>query len=109
MKRNQKRRGAAWLDTGLANQLVVVPVSTNPEPENSVWRLYFDRPVLKSHTSGPEAAHFLEMQGRMLRVRLQQFKGFVGLLTDLSRKCVVVGPKIRRSVMDQIFVDFPAA
>ena len=49
------------------------------------------------------------MQRRVLGVGLQKLKGFVGLLRDGIRENVVAGPEIRRSVVDQMFVDFPAA
>ena len=94
---------------GLANQLVVFRVRADPEPNDTVLSRYSYSSVLETNTGRPEAADFFEMQRRMLGVRLQQFEGFAGLFTDRSRKGVIAGPEIRRGVMYQIFVDFPAA
>ena len=96
-------------ETDLADQLVVVPVNADPEPDYSVRCLHSHGSVMEPHTCGPESTYFLKVQRRMLRVRLQKFKGFIGLPTDEIRKNVVASPEVRRSVMDQIFVDFPAA
>lgn len=84
-------------------------MNANPEPDDSIRCLNFNRSVMEPDAGRPESADFLEMQRRMLRICLQEFKSSVGLFTDGSREGVVVRPKIRSSVVDQIFVDFSAA
>ncbi len=79
---------------GLANQLVIFGVYSNPKPDDSVRCLYSHRPVTETHTSGPVSTYLFEMQRRMLRVCLQECKGFVGLFTDRSREGVIAGPKL---------------
>ena len=91
----------------LSNQFVVLRVGADPEPNNTVLSRYSYSSVLKTNTGRPEAADFFEMQRRMLGVRLQQFEGFAGLFTDRSRKGVIAGPEIRRSMMYQSLVDWP--
>lgn len=48
---------------------------------------------MKSYAGRSETAYLLEMQGRMVRVCLREFKRFVGLFTKRSRKGVAEVPK----------------
>lgn len=91
----------------LANELVVVRMCADPEPDNSIPCLHSDRSIIKPHASGPEASYFLEMQGRVLWVGFEKVKCLVGLFSDWSGECIVAGPKIWRGVMVQSLVDWP--
>jgi len=66
----------------------------DPELDNIIWCRHSNRPVMESNTGRPETAYPFEMQRRMVRVSLQEFKRFVGLFTDWSGKSLVAGPEI---------------
>jgi predicted transcriptional regulator len=55
----------------LSDELVIVGVSADPEPNEILTR--FDRKcaVLQANARRPEATHLFEMKGRMPRIALQ--------------------------------------
>jgi len=69
----------------LADQLVVLRVGANPKPEQAVRSLYSERSVMQTNSSGPEAPHLLEVEGRMLRISLEQLESFVREFSDAAR------------------------
>jgi hypothetical protein len=81
-------------EMALANYLVVVCVCANPEPHDSVRGFNSHRSIIEAHTSGVVSPYLFEMQGRVLRVRLQECKSFVGLFTDWSGEGIIAGPKL---------------
>ena len=81
---------------GLANQLVIFGVHSNPKPDDSVRCRYSHRSVTETHTSGPVATYLFEMQRWMLRVCLQECKGFVGLFTELGGRYSRTKTLVRR-------------
>jgi len=58
----------------LADQLVILRMRTEPEPNHVGLVLYRQRPVMQAHANRPEAPDFLEVQRRMPRVRLSNSK-----------------------------------
>ena len=81
----------------------------NPEPQDPVRRLDSDSPIVQSNTGRPILTDFLEVKRWMVRVRFQELKRPVRESLNGIRENPVAGPKIRRGVMVQSFVDRPAA
>jgi len=89
------------------NELVVLCVCADPEPNDTIRCFHPYRSVLKSDSDRPEPAHLLKMQRRMPGVGFQQFKSVISLFADRSRQGVVAGPKVWCGVMDQSGFDWP--
>ncbi len=79
----------------LADQLVILRVSANPKPEQAVRGLYSEHSVMQTNSSRPEASHLLEVQGRMLRISLEQFESLVRKFSDAGWECPVTCPEVR--------------
>lgn len=47
-------------------------MAPDPEPKDSIWRLNTHRAMVQTDSNGPEAAHLLEVKGRMMRIRLEE-------------------------------------
>jgi hypothetical protein len=52
----------------LAKQPVVICMAADPEPDKTVDGLDGKGPIVASDPGGPEAADFLEMKRRMMRI-----------------------------------------
>ncbi len=57
----------------LADELVVIGVRANPEPDEVLARLDCESTMVQPDPRRPEAADFLEMQGGVPRVPLEVF------------------------------------
>ncbi len=79
---------------GLANQLIILCVSPDPEPDDAISCINSHCSILESDSRRPETSHLLKMQRWVLRIGFQQFECTVGLFTDGSRQGVVAGPKV---------------
>jgi len=62
---------------GLADDLVVLAMGSNPNPEDSVLYLNTERAVVCANTNRPNFAETFEMKRRMLRIALQEKIVFV--------------------------------
>ena len=59
---------------GLADELVVVGMRSNPEPHDAPVRtIDAENAIVKSDSAGPEAADLLEVERRMMRIRRTHF------------------------------------
>lgn len=75
----------------------------DPEPNHVVAVARSQGPLLDTSSDGPIAPHFLEVERRMKRVRLQEFKILVCDSLNLSRKLFVGYPEALSRVVDPIF------
>lgn len=55
----------------LSDELVIIGVRADPEPNEILSRFDRKRAVVQANARRPEATHLLEMKGRMPRVALQ--------------------------------------
>ncbi len=69
----------------LTDNLVVVGVAPDPEPQDSVLDFDTKRPIREPNAHREETAHPLETQGRMTGIVLQQLEVLVRKITDRSR------------------------
>ena len=96
-------------DDGLAEQLIVVSVGADPEPDETVSAFHRHCAIAASHARRPETPDFLEMKRWILRILLEMFVGLIRELADVLRQRPVKDPEIRGSMMFQRGVFFPAA
>jgi hypothetical protein len=66
----------------LAHELVVLCVGADPKPGNARRNCHTERAIMKTDTHRREPADALEVERRMLRIRLQQGVLFVRELLD---------------------------
>ena len=78
-------------------QGIVVRVSADPEPEYTRVDFQSKGPVLSSYSYRTKSANLFEMQGRMLRIRFQQFKLLPRQFTTSERQFVESNPEFWRS------------
>jgi hypothetical protein len=57
----------------LSDELVVIGVSADPEPNEILSRLDCERAVVQPYARRPEPTHLFEMQRRVTRITLQVF------------------------------------
>jgi len=88
--------------------MVIFGVRPDPEPEQAVIVFGGQRTIAAPDTSGPEAANFLEIQRRMIRVALQKLKILVGQLLYFGRKAVIGLPEAGRREVLHSFLARPA-
>ncbi len=62
----------AWLSPELCQQPVVVGVAANPEPENAVRQFDAQGTIVQPDADRPEPPDFLEVQGGMIAIRLEE-------------------------------------
>ena len=96
-------------DDGLAEQLIVVSVGADPEPDETVSAFHRHCAIAAFHARRPETPDFLEMKRWILRILLEMFVGLIRELADVLRQRPVTDPEIRRRMMFQRGVVFPAA
>ena len=89
----------------LADEFVVVGVSTDPEPEQSIGRLDGDGPVMEPDTRGPEPTDLLEVKRWVSGVGSEKGERLISELPNLSGKRSVAGPEVGRGVVLQSLVD----
>jgi len=75
-------------------------VLANPEPQVFIGKLDSQGAILQRNARGPDflpiaLAELLELQGRMLRVFLQQRKLLIGAGADVGGQGVIIVPEIR--------------
>lgn len=73
----------ALSDRPLIHELVVLCVGAYPKPRHVFADFTGERPVVKADPCRPERADFLEVEGRMLWVSLQQTKAPIGQFPEL--------------------------
>ncbi len=101
--------GASPCNRGLAEQLIVVSVSADPEPHETISAFHSHCAIATSHARGPEATDFLEMKRWVLWILLEMFVGLIRELPDVLRQRPVTDPEVRGRMMFQRGVVFPAA
>ena len=57
-------------------------MGANPKPEQAVRSLYSERSVMQANSSGPETPDLLEVEGRMLRISLEQIESLIRKFSD---------------------------
>jgi hypothetical protein len=57
-------------------------VGANPKPEQAVRSLYSERSVMQTNSRRPETTDLLEVEGRMLRISLEQLESLVRKFSD---------------------------
>ena len=93
----------------LADDLVVLGVSTNPEPRDSVGNIDPQRAIVKAHTGDPILTYLLELYRGMPRIRIHPLETAVSKFADLRRQLPIELPELRRRVMIQSLVVLPSA
>ena len=96
-------------DDGLAEQLIVVNVGADPEPDETVSAFHRHCAIAAFHARRPETPDFLEMKRWILRILLEMFVGLIRELADVLRQRPVTDPEVRGRMMFQRGVVFPAA
>ena len=96
-------------DDGLAEQLIVVSVGADPEPDETVSAFHRHCAIAASHARRPETPDFLEVKRWILRILLEMFVGLIRELAGVLRQRPVTDPEVRGRMMFQRGVVFPAA
>jgi hypothetical protein len=89
-----------------ADQPVVFSVGSDPEPDQGIFFLHSQSPVLSADSYRPELIHFFEVQRRVSRIFFEQIEGGVGQIAYRSRKLLVASPETGCGVMihsDEVF------
>ena len=68
-----------------SSELIVSSVGANPIPEDPVWIVFTERPVVEPHPSRPYLAHLFEADGRVPRIGLKKLEVLVGEFTNGRR------------------------
>ena len=100
-----QHRLPAWLTEDasptLSDQLVVVGVCADPKPEHTALNILAKHSVLVSHSRRPQRTDFLEVEGRVVRIVLEERVILVGGSPDFCRQCRIERPKLSRRDMLQ--------
>lgn len=78
----------------LAEDPVVIGVVSDPEPDEAVFRLDGQCPVVGSDACGPVGADLLQADRRMMGICLEQGKCFIGELLNLGGQRMVTRPEV---------------
>lgn len=95
--------------SSVRDDAIIVRVRSNPEPQKSIRHVYRKRTIMNADADRVEPLDSLEMQRRMLRVRLEQCELLVRQVAHGRRQCVIARPETGRSVMGQSLRERPAA
>jgi hypothetical protein len=79
-----------------ANQPIIHVMISYPEPEHSTRYLNRQGAMMETDARGQEAPRFLQSQGRVLGIILQEFERFIGEFPN--RRLQWRGPVIHNSV-----------
>ena len=96
-------------DDGLAEQLIVVSVGADPEPDETDSAFHCDCAIAASHARRPETPDLLEMKRWVTRTLFETDVGLIRELPDVLRQRPVTDPEVRGRMMFQRGVVFPAA
>lgn len=96
-------------DGWLAHDAVIFSMSSNPEPQQSLWNRNCERTIINSNAGGPVVVNPLEMDGGVVRIRLQQLKGTIRDSLHWSRQLAIRTPEIGRRAMLHNSVERPAS
>ena len=86
-------------DEQLVNQLVIIRVRADPEPEQSVFGFDRQRAVPQADADGPVAPDLLQLQRGMARVFLEERVIFVGSSADGGGQVAIGFPEGRARKM----------
>ncbi len=103
---------ACWAESiysGLADQLVVLGVRPNPEPDDAVGCFHSHRAIVNAHARRVEAPNLLEVKRRVPRVEFELLETAVGKALDCNWQRAIALPELRRGVVNQSFVVRPDA
>lgn len=95
--------------SGLADQLVVLGVRPDPEPEDAVGCFHSYRAIVNAHARRIEAPNLLEVKRGVPRVVFELLEAAVGEALDRSWQQAIALPELRRGVVNQSFVVRPEA
>jgi hypothetical protein len=90
---NPKSRSTLWFADSSSLHVVVL-MSTNPVPQDSLCRLDSDSAIVVAYTDGPMTTNVLEVQRWVTWVSLQQGEVLIRQLLDLGGEPVVVLPEV---------------
>jgi hypothetical protein len=93
----------------LADEVVVIGVRANPEPNEVLTRFDCECAMLKPDARRPESAHLLEMQRGVTGVPLQMFVRTICCALNVGRKRTVKPPESGRGPVLQMGFVLPAA
>ena len=79
----------------MPDQLIVLFMRPDPEPEDSIGDVDTECPMMKSDSNGVIAADALQAKRRVRWVFLQKSDCTVGEITDVARKRIVRAPEAR--------------
>ena len=82
-------------------------MASNPEPQHTVIDLDPQSTVMESHAGRPETASFLEVEGGVCRIRLQQNECLVCKGPNLKWEGAITLPKVRGSMVCHNAVERP--
>src|SRR3990172_7763718 len=68
-------------------------MAADPEPQASVGNLDRQRAVMEADADRPELSNFLQMERRVLGVRLEELKGPIGVFLHERRQFAIAGPE----------------
>src|SRR5262249_4057247 len=85
--------------TASPDHRVIVRMRADPEPQESVVDLDGERPIVSANPYRPEMSDFLEMEGGVLRVLLQEGVVLVGQCASALRQPSVSLPEWRAGEM----------
>ncbi len=112
LKRRDRRRrpdGKTHAGERSIQELVVVRVGSDPEPEHTLRQLDAERTIVKADSDGSILARLLEVEGRMSRICLHQIKAMIGRLANRFGSLLVAIPETGRGKMLQTAFVLPAS
>jgi len=95
--------------SGLADQLVVLCVRPDPEPDDAVRCFHTHCATMDSHARRVEAPDFLEVKRGVPRIAFELLETAVGETLDCNWQRAIALPELRRGVVIQNFVVRPDA
>jgi len=90
-------------------ELVVVGVGSDPEPEHTLRHLEAERTIVKADSDGSILARLLEVEGPMSRICLQQIKAVISEFANRFGQPLVAIPETGRGKMLQTAFVLPAS
>ena len=93
---------------GSADQFVVVPMCSDPEPHELIGQLHGKRAVVGTDSRRAEASDLLEVQARVAGIPLETRKRLVGESLDVFWQGTVASPEVRGGMVRQTDLVRPA-
>ena len=95
--------------SGLADQLVVLGVRSDPEPDDAVRCFHAHRAIVDANARRVETPHLLEVKRGVPGIAFELFETAVGKTLDCNWRRAIALPELRRGLVIQSFVVWPVA